>query len=76
MDKNSLDSIDGANTTYSCNANGGAAERGALGPFGLLVLTDNDLTEQTPIYFHISKDAEGNFKTFFCADHSRSSRIH
>ncbi|XP_022874390.1 acid beta-fructofuranosidase 2, vacuolar-like [Olea europaea var. sylvestris] len=74
VDKNSLDSIDGANTTYSCNANGGAAERGALGPFGLLVLTDNDLTEQTPIYFYISKDAEGNFKTFFCADHSRSSK--
>ncbi|KAL2472000.1 Acid beta-fructofuranosidase 3 [Abeliophyllum distichum] len=74
VDQKALESINGTNTTYSCNANGGAAERGALGPFGLLVLTDNDQVEQTPVYFYISKDIQGNFSTFFCADHSRSSK--
>ncbi|KAK4486401.1 hypothetical protein RD792_009075 [Penstemon davidsonii] len=74
VDQEALERINGTNITYSCTTSGGAAQRGALGPFGLLVLTDKSLTEQTPIYFYISKDTQGNFKTFFCADHSRSSK--
>ncbi|KAL0329598.1 UNVERIFIED_CONTAM: Acid beta-fructofuranosidase 2, vacuolar [Sesamum radiatum] len=66
--------VNGSDTTYSCQKSGGAAERGALGPFGLLVLASKHLIEQTPIFFYISKDTKGNFKTFFCADHSRSSQ--
>ncbi|KAK6138647.1 hypothetical protein DH2020_027604 [Rehmannia glutinosa] len=73
VDQEALSRINGTNTTYSCTTSNGAAQRGALGPFGILVHTDNDLTEQTPIYFYISKDSLGNLKTFFCADHSRSS---
>ncbi|CAL5393766.1 unnamed protein product [Camellia sinensis] len=46
---------------------GGAANQGALGPFGLLVLADESLSEQTPIYFYVAKGAEGKLKTFFCA---------
>ncbi|CAL5344366.1 unnamed protein product [Camellia sinensis] len=53
---------------------GGAANQGALGPFGLLVLADESLSEQTPIYFYVAKGAEGKLKTFFCADESRSSK--
>lgn len=57
---------------YDCKGNGGAADRGALGPFGLLVLAHKDLSEQTPVYFYIAKGSNGNLQTFFCADHSRS----
>ncbi|XP_075505761.1 acid beta-fructofuranosidase 2, vacuolar-like [Primulina tabacum] len=70
VDPEALNSLNGTDMTYSCSS---SATRGALGPFGLLVLADDALSEQTPIYFYISKDTQGNFKTFFCADHSRSS---
>ncbi|KAM3322030.1 acid beta-fructofuranosidase 2, vacuolar [Capsicum chacoense] len=73
VDQKVLERIDGSNGTYDCINSGGSAERGAFGPFGLLVLTDNGLSEQTPIYFYIAKDAKGNFNTFFCNDLTRSS---
>ncbi|KAK9276110.1 hypothetical protein L1049_005641 [Liquidambar formosana] len=73
IDKEALDRTSGADVEYSCGASGGAAARGALGPFGLLVLTDDSLSEQTPVYFYIAKGADGNLKTFFCSDQSRSS---
>ena len=56
---------------FSYSTAGGAANQGALGPFGLLVLADESLSEQTPIYFYVAKGAEGKLKTFFCADESR-----
>ncbi|GER34569.1 beta-fructofuranosidase [Striga asiatica] len=73
VDEEALERIEGTNMTYSCTTSGGAAQRGALGPFGLLVHADKDQIEKTPIYFYISKDLQGNLTTFFCADHSRSS---
>ncbi|PIN04493.1 Beta-fructofuranosidase (invertase) [Handroanthus impetiginosus] len=73
INEEALKKINGTNISYSCTTIGGAAERGPFGPFGLLVLANKDLEEQTAIYFYISKDLQGNFKTFFCADHSRSS---
>ncbi|CAH9112201.1 unnamed protein product [Cuscuta epithymum] len=74
VDRDALERTEGNAESYSCSSHGGAAERGALGPFGLLVLTDNELSEQTPIYFYIAKDVNGNLTTFFCADHLKSSR--
>lgn len=74
VDKDVLERMEGSNETYSCSSHGGAAERGALGPFGLLVLTDDEFSEQTPIYFYLVKDVNGNLTTFFCADHLKSSR--
>lgn len=71
VDQNMLERTNGSDTSYSCSSSGGSAERGALGPFGLLVHTDKGLTEQTPIYLYILKDTQGNFRTSFCADHSR-----
>lgn len=62
--------LDGSDTSYECTSSGGAAQRGAFGPFGLLVLANKGLTEKTPIYFYISKNAKGDFQTFFCADHT------
>ncbi|NP_001284386.1 acid beta-fructofuranosidase-like [Cucumis melo] len=58
---------------FSCQTRGGAANRGALGPFGLLVLADESLSEHTPVYFYVAKGQNGTLKTFFCTDESRSS---
>lgn len=74
VDKKALEETAKANyTEFSCSTSSGAAQRGALGPFGLLVLADNILSEQTPVYFYIVKGSDGNLKTFFCTDQSRSS---
>lgn len=72
VDKESLERVQKTSEVYDCKNSGGASRRGALGPFGLLILADKDLSEQTPIYFYIAKGSDGNLKTFFCADHSRS----
>lgn len=72
VDKKALEETAKANyTEFSCSTSSGAAQRGALGPFGLLVLADNILSEQTPVYFYIVKGSDGNLKTFFCTDQSR-----
>lgn len=70
VEKDAFEKAAGSDIPYSCTA--GAAQRGALGPFGLLVIAKDDFSEHTPIYFYIAKDTKGNFKTFFCADHLRS----
>ncbi|CAN0889827.1 Acid beta-fructofuranosidase 2, vacuolar [Linum grandiflorum] len=58
---------------FRCADSKGAAHRGALGPFGLLVLTEETLTEQTPVYFYLTKGRNETLTTFFCTDQSRSS---
>ncbi|KAM7494118.1 hypothetical protein LguiB_028727 [Lonicera macranthoides] len=73
LDKHDLERLNESNTVYNCGFNGGASHRGAMGPFGLLVLSDENFIEQTPVYFYVSKDSEGNLTTFFCIDQSRSS---
>ncbi|MBA0718642.1 hypothetical protein Golax_006376 [Gossypium laxum] len=73
IDKEALEKTTGSNVTFSCSSSGGTLERGALGPFGLLVLADDSLSEQTPVYFYIAKGSDGKLKTFFCTDQSRSS---
>lgn len=47
--------------------------RGVLGPFGLLVLSDDSLSELTPVYFYIAKSTDGTIKNWFCTDKSRST---
>jgi hypothetical protein len=37
---------------FDCSQ-GGSAHHGVLGPFGLLVLTDNDFQEQTALFFYL-----------------------
>ncbi|GKV38087.1 hypothetical protein SLEP1_g46035 [Rubroshorea leprosula] len=73
IDKKALDKAPESNATFSCSSSGGAAERGALGPFGVSVLADETLSEQTPVYFYIVKGHGGSLKTHFCSDQSRSS---
>ncbi|XP_071727701.1 acid beta-fructofuranosidase 2, vacuolar-like [Rutidosis leptorrhynchoides] len=63
----------GAGVPYNCAGHGGAGVRDALGPFGLTILANNNLTEHTPAYFYIAKGKSGDLTTFFCFDQSRSS---
>ncbi|XP_031261189.1 acid beta-fructofuranosidase-like [Pistacia vera] len=73
LEMEALNRTSASKVEFSCSSSGGAAERGALGPFGLVVLADEHLTEQTPVYFYVAKEKDGNLKSFFCSDQSRSS---
>ncbi|KAK7401441.1 hypothetical protein VNO78_12928 [Psophocarpus tetragonolobus] len=53
---------------------GGATARSDFGPFGLLAIADDTLSEQTPIYFHLSNTTLASSTTFFCVDQTRSSQ--
>ncbi|PON89474.1 Glycoside hydrolase [Trema orientale] len=48
---------------------GGAADKSEFGPFGLLALANDALSELTPIYFR-----HGKANTYFCVDEKRSSK--
>ncbi|KAH9536138.1 hypothetical protein CY35_17G091200 [Sphagnum magellanicum] len=69
--------IDEANfdDQFDCSL-GGAAHQGVFGPFGLLVLTDDDFQEQTAVFFYIAHKSDGQWTTKFCNDRSRSSLLH
>lgn len=71
IDKEALEKTAHTNLEYECSISGGASQRGALGPFGLLVLADDGLSEYTPVYFYVVKGSNGNLKTSFCSDQSR-----
>lgn len=58
------------NEPFDCG-NGGSAQRGLYGPFGLLVLTDDAFQEQTAVFFYISQDTDHHWVTHFCSDQSR-----
>ncbi|PWA86168.1 beta-fructofuranosidase [Artemisia annua] len=73
IDKQALEAGLEADVGYNCTTSGGSSSRGAYGPFGLVVLADESLTEQTPIYFYIAKGTDGVANTYFCADQTKSS---
>ncbi|XP_057518645.1 acid beta-fructofuranosidase 2, vacuolar-like [Amaranthus tricolor] len=73
IEKEALEKLPVSEENFSCPASKGASQRGALGPFGLLVLADDQLSEQTPVYFYVIKTSHTSFKNFFCTDLSRSS---
>ncbi|CAM0912336.1 unnamed protein product [Alopecurus aequalis] len=68
-----IDALNEADVGYNCSTSAGAAMRGALGPFGLLVLA-NGRTEQTAVYFYVTKGFDGSLRTHFCHDESRSTK--
>lgn len=72
IDEGLSESISQDDSEYDCSTSGGAVNRGALGPFGILVLADGALSELTPIYFYLDKGANGKVVTHFCADELRS----
>ncbi|KAL9443319.1 hypothetical protein AB3S75_016639 [Citrus x aurantiifolia] len=49
-----------------------ASIQGRFGPFGLLILATEDLTEKTAIFFRIFK-GQNKYVVLMCSDHSRSS---
>ncbi|KAH7443100.1 hypothetical protein KP509_02G019500 [Ceratopteris richardii] len=51
----------------------GATRSGVLGPFGLLVLASEDLSEQTAVFFYIMSNGEGKWNALICNDQSRST---
>lgn len=53
---------------------GGAVDTSALGPFGILAIADDQLSELTPIYFRLSNTSYGSSTTSFCVDETRSSK--
>ncbi|KAL8200840.1 hypothetical protein R6Q57_012179 [Mikania cordata] len=73
LDEAAVMQLNGEDVAYECAKSGGAAARGGLGPFGFSVLAHAGLIEHTPVYFYVVKGVDGNLKTFFCADQSRSS---
>ncbi|KAK4787083.1 hypothetical protein SAY86_010916 [Trapa natans] len=73
IDKAALEAAPPSAEGFNCTNSGGAAQRGALGPFGLLVLADHMRQEQTSVHFYVSKSTDGSLKTSFCTDQSRSS---
>lgn len=74
LDAAAIAALNEADIGYNCSSSGGAASRGALGPFGLLVLASSDRRgEQTAVYFYVSRGLDGALRTSFCQDESRSS---
>ncbi|XP_062184582.1 beta-fructofuranosidase 1-like isoform X2 [Phragmites australis] len=74
VDASAVESVMEADVAYNCSTSAGAAGRGLLGPFGLLVLADEDLSEWIAVYFYLAKGTDGSLKTFFCQDELRSSK--
>ncbi|CAH2048056.1 unnamed protein product [Thlaspi arvense] len=66
------DSVE-AEDDFSCETSRGSTVSGALGPFGFSVLSDESLSEQTPVYFYVSKGKDSKLNTFFCTDTLRST---
>ena len=71
VDASAVEGVTEADVTFNCSTSAGAAGRGLLGPFGLLVLADEDLSEQTAVYFYLVKGTDGSLQTFFCQDELR-----
>lgn len=71
IDKEAFEKASPSNLSYVCSTSGGASNRGALGPFGLLVLADSDMSEYTPVYFYVTKGSDGSLKTSFCSDQTK-----
>lgn len=57
---------------FDCSQ-GGSAQKGIFGPFGIVVLADDLLQEQTAIFFYITPEVGGQWSTRVCSDQSRSS---
>uniref|UniRef100_A0ACD6A3W5 Uncharacterized protein n=1 Tax=Avena sativa TaxID=4498 RepID=A0ACD6A3W5_AVESA len=72
LDASAVAAVNEADVGYNCSTSGGSANRGALGPFGLLVLADGK-EEQTAVYFYVSRGLDGTLQTHFCQDESRST---
>jgi hypothetical protein len=71
FEKPDVNSVDEATPEDFDCSQGGSAHRGVFGPFGLLVHTDDALTEQTAVFFYISHVEGGQWAPKVCSDQSR-----
>jgi hypothetical protein len=70
VSKEGMDDGRHPDNSFDCRK-GGSAQRGIYGPFGLLVMADDALQEQTALFFFISQSKDGRYATYFCSDQSR-----
>lgn len=68
-----IELLDTESVNGSSGCGDGAADRSTFGPFGILALADETLSELTPVYFRVTNSTDGDVTTYFCADESRSS---
>ena len=65
-----------SNTTDEVSDCGdGAVDKSTFGPFGVLVIADDSLSELTPVYFRPVNTSDGSLKTYFCADETRFASL-
>ncbi|XP_008234397.1 PREDICTED: beta-fructofuranosidase, soluble isoenzyme I-like [Prunus mume] len=69
-----IEELETESVNGSVGCGDGATDRSTLGPFGILVLADETLSELTPVYFRVSNSTDGDVTTYFCADETRSSK--
>ncbi|PQM42711.1 vacuolar acid invertase [Prunus yedoensis var. nudiflora] len=69
-----IEVLEAESVNGSVGCGDGATDRSTLGPFGILVLADETLSELTPVYFRVSNSTDGDVTTHFCADETRSSK--
>ncbi|XP_050385477.1 acid beta-fructofuranosidase 1, vacuolar [Argentina anserina] len=69
-----IEPLESETVNSSVGCGDGATDRTSFGPFGILVIADETLSELTPIYFNIANSTEGDVTTYFCADETRSSK--
>jgi hypothetical protein len=60
----------GESDGFNCNQ-GGAVHHGVFGPFGLLVLANENLQERTAVFFYVFYSEDGKWRTRFCSDQTR-----
>jgi len=58
MDRVVTDEVDNMNYQFNCTQ-GGYAHQGVFGPFGLLILTDENFKEHAIVFFYISHSGNG-----------------
>ncbi|KAK9131213.1 hypothetical protein Sjap_011700 [Stephania japonica] len=66
-----IDSNGLMNPQHLCSQKG-AAVKGSVGPFGLLVLASKSLEERTAVFFRVFK-SQNKYVVLMCSDQSRSS---
>ncbi|XP_044958470.1 sucrose:sucrose 1-fructosyltransferase-like [Hordeum vulgare subsp. vulgare] len=74
LNASAVAALNEADVSYNCSTSGGAANRGVLGPFGLLIHATKSRSEQMAVYFYVSRGLDGGLRTHFCHDELRSSR--
>ncbi|XP_057826243.2 fructan 6-exohydrolase isoform X2 [Cryptomeria japonica] len=74
MEIEEVEEMDANATAQELCSNTGVSYKGVVGPFGLLVLASNDLTQYTAVFYHIISH-QNKLKLLMCSDQRRSSSL-